>query len=65
VSQAQANAARARVAEASARDDVTRKRTLAAKNAVSAHELELAESKTASRAQDLASAEFGAKVADH
>jgi HlyD family secretion protein len=65
VSQAEANVARARVADGTARDDVIRKRTLARSNAISAHELELAESETAARTQDLASAEFGAKVADH
>src|SRR5262249_54026674 len=34
-------------------------------NAISPHELEQATSDAAARAQDLASAEFGAKVADH
>ncbi len=65
VAQAGASVARARVGDAIARDDVTRKRTLARSNAISAHELELAESETLAREQDLASAEFGAKVADH
>jgi HlyD family secretion protein len=65
VAQADANVARARVADGSARDDLTRKRKLATSSAISAHDLEVAESDAASRIQDLASAEFGAKVADH
>jgi HlyD family secretion protein len=65
VAQANANVARARVGDSSARDDLQRKSGLAKNNAISAHELELAGSEAASRAQDLASAEFGAKVADH
>jgi HlyD family secretion protein len=62
-SQAEANVARARVSDTSARDDLTRKRQLGKSNAISAHELEVAESEAASRTQDLASAEFGGKVA--
>jgi HlyD family secretion protein len=65
VAQANANVARAQVADASARDDLTRKKTLEKGSAISAHELELAASDVAGRAQDLASAQFGAKVADH
>ena len=65
VAQANANVARARVADTAAHDDLARKRRLAQGSAISAHELELAESDAAARAQDLASAEFGAKVADH
>jgi len=65
VAQATANVGRARVADANARDDLARKRQLGKSGAVSARELELAETEAASRAQDLASAEFGAKVADH
>jgi HlyD family secretion protein len=65
VAQSQANVGRAGVADATARDDLLRKRKLSASSAISAHDLELAESDAASRAQDLASAEFGAKVAAH
>jgi len=65
VEQANANVARAQVADGAARDDLERKRGLAAKNAISAHELELASTEAAARTQDLASAQFGAKVADH
>ena len=65
VAQANANVARARVADASARDDLVRKRLSAKSAALSARELEVAESDAAARTQDLASAEFGAKVADH
>jgi HlyD family secretion protein len=65
VAQASANVARARVGASSAHDDLGRKRKLAGGNAISAHELESAESEAAARDQDLASAEFGAKVADH
>ncbi|HEY2743934.1 MAG TPA: HlyD family efflux transporter periplasmic adaptor subunit [Polyangia bacterium] len=65
VAQADANVARARVGDASARDDLARKEKLAIGSAISAHDLELASTEAASRTQDLASAEFGAKVADH
>ncbi|HEX4461049.1 MAG TPA: HlyD family efflux transporter periplasmic adaptor subunit, partial [Polyangia bacterium] len=65
VAQADANVARARVAGTSAADDLTRKRRLAGSSAISARDLELAESEAAARTQDLASAEFGAKVAAH
>lgn len=65
VAQANANVARAQVADGAARDDFARKQRLAAQNAISAHELELASTEAAARTQDLASAEFGAKVADH
>jgi HlyD family secretion protein len=65
VAQADANVARSRVADTSARDDIQRKRLLSQKSAISARELELAETDAAARAQDLASAEFGAKVASH
>jgi HlyD family secretion protein len=65
VSQANANVARAKVAAASARDDLSRKQQLSKGAAISAHELVLAETEAASRDQDMASAEFGAKVADH
>jgi len=65
VAQADANVARARVADASARDDLARKQKLSSSNAITAHDLDLASSEAASRAQDLASAMFGAKVADH
>jgi len=65
VAQSNANVARARVADASARDDLERKQRLAKGNAISAHDLEVARSDAAGRAEDLASAEFGAKVADH
>ena len=65
VAQADANVARARVADAGARDDLSRKQKLAGGSAISVHDLELASTEAASRVQDLASAEFGAKVADH
>jgi HlyD family secretion protein len=65
VAQANANVARARVGDASARDDLVRKSRLEKGSAISPHELEVAQSEAASRTQDLASAEFGAKVADH
>ncbi len=65
VAQADANVARARVGDASARDDLSRKQKLATGSAISVHDLELASTEAASRTQDLASAEFGAKVADH
>jgi HlyD family secretion protein len=65
VAQAQANVARARVANASASDDLSRKRQLAKGSAISSRELDMAETDAAARSQDLASAEFGAKVADH
>jgi HlyD family secretion protein len=58
-------AARAQVADAGARDDLSRKQKLAGGSAISVHDLELASTEAASRTQDLASAEFGAKVADH
>ena len=65
VAQANANVARARVGDAGARDELQRKQKLAQGSAISAHELSQAETDAAQRAQDLASAEFGAKVADH
>jgi HlyD family secretion protein len=65
VAQANANVARARVANDSAKDELDRKRRLAGQAAISARDLEVATSDAASRTQDLASAEFGAKVADH
>jgi HlyD family secretion protein len=65
VAQSNANVARAQVADASARDDLSRKQKLSVGNAISASELELAASEAAGRTQDLASAEYGAKVADH
>jgi HlyD family secretion protein len=65
VAQAGAGVARARVADASARDDLSRKQKLAQAGAVSAHDLVAAQAEAAARAQDFASAEFGAKVADH
>ena len=65
VAQANANVQRAQVAAASARDDLQRKQKLAVGNAIAPHDLALAESDAAARAQDQASAEFGAKVADH
>ncbi|HEX6837430.1 MAG TPA: HlyD family efflux transporter periplasmic adaptor subunit, partial [Polyangia bacterium] len=57
--------ARAQVGAASARDDLSRKQKLAQGSAISTHELTQAESDAAARTQDLASAEFGAKVAAH
>lgn len=65
VAQAEANVARARVGAASAGDELARKQKLAQSSAISPHELTQAESDAAARAQDLASAEFGAKVAAH
>jgi HlyD family secretion protein len=65
VAQANANVARALVGDSSARDDLARKQRLAKSAAISARELEMAESDAAARTQDLASAQFGAKVADH
>jgi len=65
VAQAAANVGRAKVTDANARDDLARKRQLGKSGAISTRELEQAEADAASRAQDLASAEFGAKVADH
>jgi HlyD family secretion protein len=65
VAQATAGVGRASVQAASARDDLARRRALATRNAISAHELELAEAEAAQRTQELASAEFGAKVAAH
>jgi HlyD family secretion protein len=65
MAQAQANVARARVADASARADLVRKRQLAQASAISSRDLDMAETDAAARLQDLASAEFGAKVANH
>jgi HlyD family secretion protein len=65
VSQATATVERARVLETNAREDLGRKQKLGSKQAISAHELEMAENEAAARSQDLASAEFGAKVATH
>jgi HlyD family secretion protein len=65
VSQAAVNIQRARVLSANARADLDRKRQLAAKTAIPAHDLEIAENEAAVRTQDLASAEFGEKVAGH
>ena len=65
VSQASANVERARAANGAARDDLARKQRLAQNNAIAASELEQAASEAAVRGQDLASAEFGSKVADH
>lgn len=64
---AQANAAvaRARIAEANARSELERKRRLAAASAISQAELEAAETDAASRAQELAGSESGAKIAEH
>jgi HlyD family secretion protein len=63
--QASANVARAQVDNASAHDDLARKQKLAKGAAISAHDLDVAESDAAARVQDLASAQFGAKVAEH
>jgi len=65
VAQAEANVTRARVDAASAGDDLTRKQQLAEKRAISPRELTQSQSDAAARTQDLASAEFGAKVAAH
>jgi HlyD family secretion protein len=65
VSQASASVERARVLEVNAREDLARKRQLGGHAAISPHELESAENEAAARVQDLASAEFGAKVAAH
>jgi HlyD family secretion protein len=65
VAQANANVARAKVASEGARDDLARKQKLSVGSAIAPHELAMAETESAARSQDLASAEFGAKVADH
>jgi HlyD family secretion protein len=65
VAQADAVVARSRVSSASAQEDLEHKRQLGKRNVISAHELEEAEREAATRTQDLASAEFGAKVAAH
>jgi HlyD family secretion protein len=63
--QASATVERARALEAPAREDLARKQKLGAHAAIAAEELERAANEAAARAQDLASAEFGAKVAAH
>jgi HlyD family secretion protein len=65
VAQAAANVSRAQVADTSARDDLARKRKLSVSAAISQRDLEVAETDAAARTQDLASAAFGSKVADH
>jgi HlyD family secretion protein len=62
VAQAEANVARARVGQDTAKDDLARKQKLSVGGAIAAHDLQLAENQAASSTQDLASAEFGAKV---
>jgi HlyD family secretion protein len=65
VAQADANVTRARVADTSAREDLQRKQKLGQGGAISPRELDMAGSDAATRTQELASAEFGAKVAAH
>jgi HlyD family secretion protein len=65
VAQSDANVARARAVDQNARQDLARKQQLGATAAIAAHELEIAQNEAAARAQDVASAEFGAKVAAH
>jgi HlyD family secretion protein len=65
VSQSNAMVARARVSADAARDDFQRKQKLLTGGAGTAHDVTVAESDVASRVQDLASAEFGSKVAEN
>ncbi len=65
LAEADASAMRARIAVATARDDLERKRLLAGAEAIPSHELTLAESEAATRGQELAQAEFAARVAAH
>jgi HlyD family secretion protein len=63
--QADASVARARIAVGAAQDDLARKRMLSSGDAISSHDLTLAESEAAARAQELAQAEFARKVSGH
>ncbi len=63
--QAGAAVARARVAMATAGDDLQRKQELARAGALSARDLELARGEAEGRSQELTEAKFAARVADH
>ncbi len=63
--QSGASVVRARVAMATARDDLRRKEELARAGALAARDLELARGDAATRTQELAEAEFAARVVDH